>query len=261
MASAAIILLRYILLQAGAITIADENKENQQTLVAASSTAFKELQHLLQMAGRTKRVLGRLALFMDQETAIGKLDQLSNLLKAIQVREIIFCIDEQLPMKLALAIVQKHKHLRYAFHYYGSHSIIGSNSKDMSGEAVAVKTSFNLSRRAHCRNKRLVDISTSLILLITFPIHLFLIKKPLHFMSNCLQVLRGKYTWISYHFAAAELPAIKPGILMPNAMPIADGKYLPEQSLKTIDEWYAKEYNWKRDVKLLLKGYRKMGAY
>lgn len=260
LASVVILLFRYVLLQAGALPVADEHKEQQQTLIAASLPAFNEVQQLLQSAGRKERVLGRIAPDDDAQDAIGQLSQLGGLLRAIPIREIIFCIDEGLTMNAALTIMQQHKQLRYAFHYYNSLSIIGSHSKDTSGEAVAAQVTFNLAQPAYRSHKRWLDMIASLLFLVLLPLHIFFIKKPLHFIVNCIHVLTGKKTWIGYHVAIAALPVLKPGILLPNAMPVANIKSPSEQSWKAIDYWYAKEYSWAMDVRILLKGHRWLGG-
>lgn len=260
LASVVILLFRYALLQAGALPIADEHKEQQQTLIAASMPAFNEVQQLLQSAGREERVLGRIAPGYDAQDAIGQLSHLGGLLKAIPIREIIFCIDEELTLNAALSIMQQHKKLRYAFHYHNSLSIIGSHSKDTSGEAVAAQAHFNLAQPAYRGNKRSFDIVASLLLLVLAPLHIFFMRKPLNFITNCIQVLAGKKTWIGYHAPTTELPVLKPGILLPNAMAAANSKDPPEQSWKAIDHWYAKEYSWTMDIRILLKGYRWLGS-
>ncbi len=156
-------------------------------------------------------------------------------------------------MKAAIVLMQQHKRLRYTFHYRHSHSIVGSHSKDTGGEAVAAKEIFNLGRLYHCSSKRSLDIAASLLLLASLPLHFLLVRNPVQFVTNCLRVLAGKNTWIGYHDAAIHLPALKPGILLPDAMPATTGKNLPEQSLKAMDQWYAKEYTWTKDVTIIAK--------
>lgn len=260
LASAIILLFRYALLQAGALPVEDENGEQQQTIIVASGNAYSQVQQLLQLAGRKERVLGRIAPGNDHEPALGQLSQLSSLLQTMPVREIIFCIDQELTMKTAFDLMQQYRQLRYAFHYYNSRSIVGSHSKDASGEAVAAKTMFNLNLPIHCRNKRLLDITACLLYVLLLPLHILFIKKPLPFITNCLQVLAGKKTWIGYATATPELPLLKPGVLIPNGAPAATSQSLPQQSMEAMDYWYAKGYSCTKDVRLLLKGHRWLGG-
>ena len=71
-------------------------------------------------------------------------------------------------------------------HAQGSMSIVGSNSKDSSGEAVSKENGFRLSDPYNRRLKRLIDISIAFISIISFPVHFIYSKKAISFFCKLL---------------------------------------------------------------------------
>jgi lipopolysaccharide/colanic/teichoic acid biosynthesis glycosyltransferase len=151
-------------------------------------------------------------------------------------------------------------HIRIKFHAKGSSSIVGSDSKDSSGESVSKENGFKMSDPHDRRLKRLADAVIAFIGLITFPIQLVLVKHPFIFFGNCLSVLFGKKTWIGYAVPEKGLPLLKPGVLACNGIPLSDKQNLPTENLHMMDYWYARDYELVQDLKLLWRKYRRLGG-
>lgn len=260
LASLAILLFRRILVQAQLLDSLAEAGEYRQTLIAGTADAHEKVVHLMQLAGRNERVLGRVGLSENERNTAGTFDRLTNILTTIPAREIVFCINEDLPLSRVMAFMQKEqRNIRYKFFFESSDSIVGSDSKETSGEALSASESFSIDNPEHRRMKTISDIAWCLVLLVCYPINLFIIKKPLLLLRNVCQVLARKKTWVGYCTKGCGLPAIPTGVVGTNALPVQQPG-LRNQSLEVLDYWYAKDYEWLVDTRLILKAYRHLGG-
>ena len=261
LASLCIILFRWVLVQTKVMRSLDENKEYHQTLIVATPLAFTETQQMMQAAGRNERILGRISPNGDIKDAIGQLPDLDALLENIPARELIFCIEAgALSMHTAIETVQQKRKVRYKFHYYQTQSLVGSDSKETSGETLLPQLAFKIGQPQYRRYKRVADVVWCLFFLVSLPVHLLLVKKRGGFVSNLFKVLSGKCTWVGYSVAGKLLPPLKPGIISPTAKPVQVTQSLTTESLYTIDHWYARDYEWTDDVRLIARGYRWLGG-
>jgi hypothetical protein len=147
---------------------------------------------------------------------------------------------------------------RFKFHASGSSSIVGSDSKDDSGESISTDKKYRIGLPVNRRNKRLTDITVSVLLLISFPVQLLLQKNRLQFFKNIFSVLAGRKTYVGYASPAKQLPALKKGLLSSTSLP-AEMNNLPAESLLVSDEWYAADYTVFTDIQKIRRGYYYLG--
>jgi hypothetical protein len=253
-------LLRWVLVQSKVLNSNKEREGNSNTLIVGSSTEYEETVQLMKDAGLNARVLGRVAVEETDRTAIGEWRRLGSISNSVPFREVIYC-EGVLSFGSIIENVQMLPgHIRIKFHAKGSSSIVGSDSKDSSGESVSKENGFKMSDPHDRRLKRLADAVIAFIGLITFPIQLVLVKHPLIFFGNCLSVLFGKKTWIGYAIPEKGLPLLKPGVLACNGVPLSDKQNLPTENLHMMDYWYARDYELVQDLKLLWRKYRRLGG-
>ncbi len=253
-------ILRWVLVKLGVLNSNDDKENNTATLIVATANEYMQTTRLLADAGLHERVLGRVAVDANDNTAVGHWKDLASLQQSIPFREIIYCcgvlpatdIIESLK-KIPSGIVAK-------IHYSGSSSIVGSDSKDSSGESVSKENGFKLSYPYPRRLKRLMDVSIALAGLVTFPLQLFIIKKPLSFFANCFSVLAARKTWIGYAVPEKNLPALPPPVIACNGTIASSASKLPKESLEMLDYWYARDYEPITDLRLLWKVYRNLGG-
>jgi hypothetical protein len=150
--------------------------------------------------------------------------------------------------------------VRAKIHAKGSHSIVGSDSKDSSGESLSKENGFLLADPYNRRIKRLIDVSYSLLCIIFFPLHFIFNRHPLQFLSNCFQVLFARKTWIGYLSSGKHLPHLHRGVLACNGIPLSQQQSLPAESLYTLDYWYARDYEPGADLKMIFKNYSRLGV-
>jgi GT2 family glycosyltransferase len=252
-------ILRWMLIRTGVLNSNKEKDANSTTVIAGTIPEFKETIQLLKEAGIHQRVLGRVTTGDSDPEALGDWKNLRQLAATVPFREVIFCrgtlsyasiIDsmQRLPARLVAKI-----------HAAGSSSIVGSDSKDTSGESVSRENGYKLADPYNRRLKRLVDVTVAVAGLITFPLQFFLVKKPLSFFSNCFSVLFAQKTWIGYAVPEKHLPRLYDAVIACNGIPLSGGQKLPAESLQMIDYWYARDYEPFADLKLIGKVYRQLG--
>ena len=260
LAALSIILFRWILVQTKVISNMDENKEYQQTMIVATPLAFAESQKMMQAAGRNERILGRISPGNSSENSIGSLNQLDSLLENIPAKELIFCIDDTMSMKQVIEVLQQKRNVRYKFHYYQTQSLVGSDSKETTGETLLPQIQYKIGQPQYLRYKRVADVVWCLLFLLSVPLHLLLIRRRGPFIANLFKVLAGKRTWVGYNLPSSTLPPVKPGIITCTARAVNNPQGLTPESLQTIDFWYARDYEWTDDVRLIIRGYKWLGG-
>ena len=138
-------------------------------------------------------------------------------------------------------------------------SIIGSNSINTQGELYTVDIN-SVDKPANRRSKRILDMVSSLLFLLFYPVLLFFVRSPWFFLKNIFQVLFGSVSWVGYarvKGADIHLPEIKPGILSP-----ADGlrpAIADQGTLQKLNVLYARDYSVQKDLNLILSSFRELG--
>jgi O-antigen biosynthesis protein len=251
--------LRWLLIQGKVLSGSNGKEEPGTTLIVASAPEYERILQLIKDAGWYKKILGRVAVDEQDSGGIGYWKNIKKLSPSVPFREIIFCEGALSFSDIIGVLPQLPEHCRIKFHASGSNSIVGSNSKDSSGEAVSRENGYKLGDPYNRRLKRLVDISISLLGIITFPIHLIGVKKPFSFFANCIAVLFAKKTWIGYLAEEKKLPRLRPGVMACNGISGSVKQQLPPESLQMMDQWYARDYEPANDLRLIWKTWRRLG--
>lgn len=243
-------IVRWLLIKWEILKKGNEGEENPHTLIVGSEKEFNEAKQLMNESSVHQKELGR----------IEDLKNLKVLQPATAYKEIIFCEGNLSFKEIIETLKDLNSNTRVKFHASKSQSIVGSDSKDTSGEAVSKENGYKLSSPYNLRIKRLIDIATSLLFIITFPLHFLFVRKPVNFLGNCFGVLFGKNTWIGYIINGKPLPPLRNAVAGYNGQPVNMKQELPDESLRLIDQWYARNYDPWIDVKLIFKSYRKLGG-
>lgn len=255
-----IALLRFVLIQTGVITSARKREQHSTIVIAGSAEEYTEMLRLLQEAGITNQVLGRLGIYENEPDNIGHYSQSARLSTLLPFREIIYCQGCLSYESIINSIQHLPEGINAKIHAAGSGSIVGSDSKDSSGEAVSRENVFQLADPYNRRLKRLQDASIALLLLLSLPLQLVLVRKPAGLIRNIFRVIGGVYSWVGYAGKGTGLPVIKPGILGSNGQPVMKQIILNEQSLHTTDYWYARDYTPVDDLRRIARSYRLLGG-
>ncbi len=253
-----ITLFRWLLLKWGLVENSDETKKQHQTIIVATSREFAEVKELMVRSGLKDRIMGRVAANGIREDALGTIDHLKTLTESMRIREVIFCKGYLSYSTIINTIQELPPNLSVRFHAYGSESIVGSDSKNTAGEFVSPTGNFQITQPYQKRMKRLLDIGISLFILFTFPVHILLIKPKS--LRNAATVLTGRKTWISYSHPKNWLPDLQPGILTTTGSPVKFPHPSSRETANLIDHWYAKNYDWTQDLKIIIKNYKRLGG-
>jgi O-antigen biosynthesis protein len=231
----------------------------RKAVIVADETAYKQTADVLRQVNYAPELSGRISPGSGKQGALASLAEMKQLLYVTNVNEVIFCINGLTYTDVFRQMQLCGGDYEYKIHLPGGQSFVGSNSSATSGDLYTIDRRFNLSDFAQLRNKRMVDIASSLLFLLLFPAMLLLVRKPGKFLSRCFQVLFGKKTWIGYAPlpSATLLPRIRTGIMYPcNFLP----DYEPADEVKAnINMVYAQQYTPGTDVNLLFKNFRYLG--
>lgn len=250
-------LLRQLFIQLQLLDTDDEEDERRQTIIVSNEKDFVAINKLMINVGMQERVLGRVGPAGKEETIspLGNIEQLAGLIQKYRIREVIFC-ENGLRLKEIIGLINKLPAAsRNKFHASGSKSIVGSDSKNESGDYVAVAKKYHIAIPINQRNKRLLDITLAVFFILSFPFHLLLQKKPAGFLKNVIHVLSGKKSWVGYASVNNKFPKIRPGVLGSTTLP-SQLNELPDESLIKSDEWYASEYSVMVDLQKIRSGYK-----
>jgi GT2 family glycosyltransferase len=188
----------------------------------------------------------------DLNIYLGSFENLDDLIKIFKIEELIFC-SKDMPYK---TIIDKMAHLGTRLDYKilseNTQSIIGSSSKNTSGELYTMDVQFKIASPMNRRNKRLLDVVLSILGLIFSPILIFLIQKPVYFLQNLFQILIGNQTFVGYtEGGIANLPKLKKGLF--STVDDFSSKKLDVLTIQRVNFFYAKDYSLWQDVGIVLK--------
>jgi lipopolysaccharide/colanic/teichoic acid biosynthesis glycosyltransferase len=138
-------------------------------------------------------------------------------------------------------------------------SIIGSNSKNDSGDLYALDVNLKIASQRSKLLKRSFDFFTALLLLLCAPILVWFYQNKKQFLQNIYFILLNEKTWVSYQDKTLmpkelKLPKIKTGILNPSYL------YKNKKGLNAHHSnlFYAKNYSLEMDLKILLLGFKNL---
>jgi GT2 family glycosyltransferase len=232
-------------------------------LIIVGSTAESErVQHLLAKAQVRKNYIGTVAPSdtEDRQTYLSSFAQLEEAVRIYKANEIIFCSKDVSAQNITKSMTALGPTVDYKILPEESLSIIGSSSKNTSGELYTINIQFNIARKMLRRNKRLFDLLATIILLITLPINIIFVKSKLGYLRNLFYVLIGKKTWIGYaktQNTNSNLPKIKSAVLSP-----LDGITISqpdEPTVQRLNFLYAKDYGTTKDLEIIMKGFSNCG--
>ncbi|MEE9440218.1 MAG: glycosyltransferase family 2 protein [Saprospiraceae bacterium] len=229
---------------------------NKKILIVAKEQQAKSIVKSLSKANVNSEILG----IVYPETKmpnnliyLNDISQLGALSKVLKAEEIIFSADDMSMKDIMHQMVILDTRLSYKIAGDDSLSILGSSSKNTTGELYSVKIKYNLEEEYYHHTKRSFDFGAALLLLLVSPILLIVNGFQFSIFKNIFIVLIGKKTWVGYignNNDYQNLPNIKKGILN---IPIDDNDDIHKTNMH-----YAKNYSVWQDLEHLRKGILKL---
>ncbi len=183
---------------------------------------------------------------------VGDRDQLHEIVDVLRIDEIIFCARDNSAQQI-IDLMSKTDNRKTDFKIAQPESLylIGSNSIDTSGDLYVLDIN-SITRPRNVRNKRLFDLTSSLLLLVCSPLLLLINPSLGQAIPVWISVFTGRKAMVGYSLSnpsAYRLPPIKKAW-------ISTSSGLPESSrqedvLRKIDIIYAKDYRIATDFRLV----------
>jgi GT2 family glycosyltransferase len=243
--------------------------ETKRLLIAGSEEESRRILSLLNIAGARINFIG----YVDSENHnpllngkpmeefmqyhLGNTERLADIAEVYRADEIIFCAHDISSQKIIASMSQiTGRAIEFKIAPPESMFIIGSHSVENPGELYVVDVNA-ISKPVNKRNKRLVDILTSISLLGISPLLIFFQKNPAGLYGNIFRVLGGKKSWVGYRQEKNSLPAIRKGVL--TSSDAVETKNTEFKNSEKLDMLYAKDYQVYNDLRIILSGWRELG--
>ncbi|MFN8297928.1 MAG: glycosyltransferase [Chitinophagales bacterium] len=229
-------------------SLSPEQDESKRCLLAGDEQEMNRAEGLLRGAGYRHEII--------QEPLVQSTE------KAVAIYaadEVIFCVANSSYGTIINKIKACGNKLEYKILNPGSNALVGSNSSNTAGDSFVAERAVLLFTPENRRNKRVFDLSICLLLIPLLPIALFTVKNFGGFLSNWLQVLSGKKTWVGFHSSDLlhQYKQARPGVLSPaNSF---TGLQLNKAEIQATELNYARRYSVNDDVVVILKNYRSLG--
>ena len=250
---------RLLLLKAQVLQEPVKSLTKPYLLIASSQDEFKEVKSFLASRGLDEKVIGRVSANGIFENAIAQLDKVNEAAAALDAREVIYCAGKLSYNRIIEVVEKTNGVVKNRFHAFKSGSIVGSDASTTTGEILTDESEFNLAKASNRRLKRLIDFTTSVILLFTLPLHLFFVNNKTTFLKNLADVITGRKTWVGYSIQDVRLPKLKASILSPTGKK-QTSTIIPSENLHLVDYWYARNHDPLSDLKTVFKNYTQLGS-
>lgn len=221
----------------------------------------QEAKHALALLWQTHYGLGR-QVRMEAAEAMAP-DARDAILRQVRrhgVDEVVFCAKD-LSWGRIISLMERMKGSGAMFKIAqpGREFIIGPNSIESLQDLLIMEEHAVNSAGAR-RRKRILDISASLLFLITSPLLIWGVREKAGFLRNIGRVLAGRASWVGYFPSSGRevrLPRIRPGVLDPVR---AEGLQPMARTVQRVNLAYAKDYRLAWDLRLIRKGFPALGG-
>jgi O-antigen biosynthesis protein len=187
---------------------------------------------------------------------LGSCENLPLLIEIYNANEIIFCSKDIPGTEIMELMGRSHNNkVKYKIMPEKGAYIIGSNSKNTTGEFFSIDLTPALSSQHIKNKKRLFDILVCIVLPFLFPLIIFRWRFLKSATNNWFNCLVGNKSWIGYnqYSETQKLPKLKPGVFNVNSFYNEEIKDI--QLLKNINLMYASHYHWQNDLNMLTKAF------
>ncbi len=205
---------------------------------------------LMDESSNENEVKGTQDLAWSDDSILGKIEDLKELVNIYKLNELIFCAKDIPAGQIIgwMTAIDK-KDIEFKIVPDDSNFIIGSSSKDSQGDYYALDVELNITKKENIRKKRLIDLMISLGIIGMFPLVLFT-RRKFRNITDAFSVLFGIRTWVGFSSnATASLPSLKEGVFSPTSK-IQES--LDVNATNRINLLYAKDYNTQADLEIVL---------
>ena len=255
-------------------------RRQKNIAIVGSGPESRRVRHLLEAAGVKARVIGYVSVAtaavpietplasplylatQPLEEPLGELRQLADIIRLYALDELIFCGKDLAASQIIALMLSlpSEPPVAYKILPEDSQYIIGSSSKDTPGDYYTLDIALNLYQPRQARAKRLLDLLSSIGLLLLAPLLMWFQGSKRRYLRNCLAVLVGTRTWVGLRYMAASAASARavPAVLSP-ADAAVSATPLNEVTLRRLELLYAKDYEPSMDLSVLWRCWRRLG--
>jgi O-antigen biosynthesis protein len=196
----------------------------------------------------------------DKNGFLGNISQIKDIINIYSIDELIFCAKD-MPAEAIIDQMSalQHTQAEYKIAPPESLSIIGSNSIDTAGDLYVIDIN-SIGKFQNRRSKRVFDVATSLFLLSSYPLTVFITGHPVTYLRNIFEVLIGLKSITGYYPIDQQehkLPDIRKGVIYPTDS--FNQQKPDDQAIARLNMLYARDYRIGNEFRLLYKGFRHLG--
>jgi O-antigen biosynthesis protein len=188
-------------------------------------------------------------------------DELATTIRSRGIGEVVFCAKD-MPWRTIIAHLEHLRNSQAIFKIAqpGNDFIIGPSSIESLNDLYLLEE-HALNGPMARRNKRILDVGCSLLLLAALPITALIVRSPRTLVANCMAVLKGERSWVGYHPGSSgdipRLPTLPKGVIDPlvGMRSVSDPVAVARANII-----YAKDYSAWRDIALLWRALRSLGG-
>lgn len=235
--------------------------QNKRVIIAGDGTEAFRISQMISQSGSCA-FIGMVSLQKQKpanEAYVGTIAQINEIIEIFKIDEIIFCGAHMSSQNIIdhMAALKDHQ-VNFKIAPPESLYIIGSNSIDTFTQPFTIDIN-PVNKTANRRNKRILDLLASVLLIISLPVTIFLVKNTPGLLRNIFWVIIGQKTWVGYHPCRHQnkLPKLKNGVLFPGD--INPDNYPQEETINNLNNIYARQYRIENDLKVIYKGWKNLG--
>ncbi len=237
-------------------------KGKKKILVISGADEFRRISGFLKQLDERVNIAGYVPPSgeTDGAEALGNTDQLPDIVKVHDVREIIFsAVDNRSGQIIRTMNRLVGIAVEFKVALPEGSPIVGSSSVERPGELYLIELNA-LSQQGNRNRKRGLDLLLSFVFLTLLPVLLVPVKQRKNFVENIFRVIKGSRTWVGYCPVPGhqDLPPLPRGILCPGSMLVSSGQQ-QEEVLRNMNQTYARNYHLTLDLRIILRNLRKLG--
>ncbi|MBD3637663.1 MAG: glycosyltransferase [Crocinitomicaceae bacterium] len=191
---------------------------------------------------------------------LGTFSQLDQAVDIHDIDEIIFCAKNISAAQIITKMLQlESRNVDFKIAQPETSFLIGSNSIDSQGDLYVMDIN-RINKPANRRNKRIIDVSLSFLLLMLSPLIVWGYKNKSNFIRNMFGVLIGRLSFVGYarieHASNLRLPTIRKGIL--NSLMMVPDTKKDDDAISRLNLIYAKNHSFIMDLKIIFRNLGKL---
>lgn len=248
-------IMRAVLFQLRIKGMGIRRKERERVLAIGTPA---EARRTLALLWQTHFGLGR-AVSVEPEAPEAAVGALRERIARERIGEVVFCAQDLGWSRIISYLEQlRRRGTEFKIAQPGVSFIIGPSSIE-SLQDLFVLPAYSVKDPGSQRNRRIVDLGVSLVVLLTFPLLAWIYAAPRQAARNAWEVLWGRRTWVGY---APPLPTSGrlPG-LPPSVLPPVPADELPPPGLlrDRLNILYAKDQHLWHDLRTVFRSWRSLG--